>query len=439
LSAARSATSRSAPPPEAGPAARGEALDLPANAWARVEDGAQILLFEDVGFQIVLGDDGGLARQAGEQRRLAEDLAGSEPRRLPPRAHDPGRAAGDQKELLAGLAGAQDGLAGGHAPARQPLRDLAQPARGQGPEQRSAAQECADPGRVVPPDIGGDPTVDQRDQPVGALDDARIVRHHEDRGAVFGRGLLEQIEDLEGRGPVECRGRLVGEDQPGTVDEGARDRHALRFAGRKRARLAVDPVGEAEPFENGDPAPPHLARRAGADLHRHLDVLVGRQRVEQVVRLEDEPDVAPYRGQLAPAEMRQVAAQHLDLAALDRAQGADQRQEGGLAGAGGAAEDDALTRHNCHRDIEQDLVLRRAAAEGVVEAGDAHDDLFCRRRAGGAFTGIHQNTSAGSAATTRAIASAAARRHMPRVRARLTATMRGLVASGSNVSAPMRR
>ena len=57
----------------------------------------------------------------------------------------------------------------------------------------------------------------------------------------------------------------------------------------------------------------HLRRREPAGkLQRHLDVLVGRQRLEQIVHLEDEADLAPHPHQFAGAEPRQVAAEHLD-------------------------------------------------------------------------------------------------------------------------------
>ncbi len=49
------------------------------------------------------------------------------------------------------------------------------------------------------------------------------------------------------------------------------------------------------------PRLPHPLRRIVAELHRHLDVFEGGQRVEQIVHLKDEADAraAPRRGRAA--------------------------------------------------------------------------------------------------------------------------------------------
>ena len=76
-------------------------------------------------------------------------------------------------------------------------------------------------------------------------------------------------------------------------------------------------------------------RRQLRQQQRHLDVALGRQHGQQVVELEDEPDVprAPLR-ELARATAVEPLAGHGDLAAIGPIEAADQVQQRRLAGAG---------------------------------------------------------------------------------------------------------
>src|SRR5690606_32056653 len=65
-----------------------------------------------------------------------------------------------------------------------------------------------------------------------------------------------------------------------------------------------------------------------------------------------------------------------------RAQRADEGEQSGLAGAGGASEDDDLPRHYLQGDVVQHPGAQGAAAELVGEVAQADE-------------GLHQNISAG--------------------------------------------
>src|SRR5262249_9729807 len=117
-----------------------------------------------------------------------------------------------------------------------------------------------------------------------------------------------------------------------------------------------------------------------------------------------------------------------DPARLHRPQRADQGQQGRLPGSGGAGHDDELTGFNLDAVVEQDLIARFAVAEEIIDVVDPYG----RARLVGARIG-HQKTSAGSAASTRRIAKAAANRHIPRVRANVVATTSKLMCSGNRV------
>src|SRR5271170_8509637 len=119
-----------------------------------------------------------------------------------------------------------------------------------------------------------------------------------------------------------------------------------------------------------------------AELHRHLDVFEGGQRVEQIVHLENEPDLAAYSDEIVGAEMRQIAAEQRNPPLLHRTQGADQGQQGGLPGAGRAGHHHELAWRDLDPVVEQDLVARRSLSVKVVQPLDAIDWWWCRRSFG---------------------------------------------------------
>ena len=90
------------------------------------------------------------------------------------------------------------------------------------------------------------------DAAVGEAADGGIVRDHQD-GVTFGVELLKQANDGFFVGFVEVASGLVGEDQFGMIDQGARDGNALLLASGKLRRKVVDSFGEADAHERGAP------------------------------------------------------------------------------------------------------------------------------------------------------------------------------------------
>ena len=147
--------------------------------------------------------------------------------------------------------------------------------------------------------------------------DVVFVRDHDDRLARVVQ-LLEHLHDFVAGLGVEVTGRLVGQDDVGVVDQRAGDRDALLLAAGELRRAVIEPVAQAD-------QPGHLDRpllRLGADLagalvgQRKLDVLEDRVLLDQVVRLEDEAEVAAADlGELVVVEPGDVAAAQEVLAA----------------------------------------------------------------------------------------------------------------------------
>ena len=121
---------------------------------------------------------------------------------------------------------------------------------------------------------------------------------------------LQQVEDLVAGLAVEIAGRLVAEQQRRVGDD-ARGR--CRRAAPGRPRAAADSASR----DRSGRRPPAPSRRAACarprdeagQQQRQLDVALGRQHRQQVVELEDEPDVpgAPARPAGRPTSGRCAA------------------------------------------------------------------------------------------------------------------------------------
>src|SRR5260370_14721749 len=99
--------------------------------------------------------------------------------------------------------------------------------------------------------------VDQAIPPVGLPGQLVIVGRDHERQVVLGLQAQEQVpDDLAGL-RVEVAGLLVGQDDPGAPDQGARDRDPLLLAARQLARTMGLAVPQADLLQGrGPPAPP---------------------------------------------------------------------------------------------------------------------------------------------------------------------------------------
>ena len=79
----------------------------------------------------------------------------------------------------------------------------------------------------------------------------------------------------------------------GVIDQRARHRDPLPLSAGERPRLVVNAMTEAQPLEDFRSPLAHALGRTIAQLHRHLHVLIGGQRVEKIMRLKDEAEIAP--------------------------------------------------------------------------------------------------------------------------------------------------
>src|SRR5438034_10983962 len=101
-----------------------DAVELVAEALAGGERGLEIGLAQYIGVDLALGDDGGVARLAADQRNLAKKVARPHARNLAVGADHLDLTVRDQEELLSELTLANDRLAGGEMALRHVFRDI---------------------------------------------------------------------------------------------------------------------------------------------------------------------------------------------------------------------------------------------------------------------------------------------------------------------------
>ena len=196
-----------------------------------------------------------------------------------------------------------------------------------------------------------DPALVEDDDAVGQRHRLDLIMRHIDHG---GLQPLVQPCDLDAHlGPeagVEVRERLVEQEDVGLADDGAADGDALALPARKLLRLAAEQLFDLQhaggfrdlAVDLGLVCAQHLERKAHILGHRHM-------RVERV-GLEHHGDAA-IRGR---HRVHRLAADQ-QLAGGDLLQPGDHAQQGGLAAAGRADEDDQLAVLDGERDVADGL------------------------------------------------------------------------------------
>jgi hypothetical protein len=209
------------------------------------------------------------------------------------------------------------------------------------------------------------------------LGDVAVLHHHDAvghghgldlvMGDVDGGGLEAQVQGpdlhphLDAELGVEVGERLVEEEDLGVADDGAAHGDALALAARERAGVAVEIGLQAQDVGGAGHALGDLglghARHLEGEAHVRGDRLVG---IERVV-LEHHGDVA-----LAGRQVVHHPVADADGAGRDPLEPRDHAQEGGLAAARGADEDDELPVG----DIEAHAMDDLEAPVGLAQIAD---------------------------------------------------------------------
>jgi hypothetical protein len=179
----------------------------------------------------------------------------------------------------------------------------------------------------------------------------------------------QEFEHLPRRSRVEIGGRLVGNEQHRPIDHGAGNRQALLFAAGKRDGQGFFAFQEADLVERGARPALRLARVQADDFQRQKDVVERRTVEKEFLVLEHQADVAPQIRQGLAPQGGEVLAVDEEAAGRRPLDGAQKFQQGGLAGAGMAADEHHVAGGNFEVDVGQ-----RLESSGVTLDELAADD-----------------------------------------------------------------
>ena len=148
----------------------------------------------------------------------------------------------------------------------------------------------------------------------------------------------------------------------GFVDERTGDGHTLLFAAGEFAGFVVAPVCQAPPSRGRPALLPGLGRFHAPDEQRHHDVLDDVEVLQQVVELEDETHFFVSETALfVLTEGHDVLAIEEDLSFRGLIKGADNVEEGALAGSGRSHDGDEFTfiggEINAFEDVDHNTIL----------------------------------------------------------------------------------
>ena len=144
-----------------------------------------------------------------------------------------------------------------------------------------------------------------------------VVGDHDDRLAELVDGGAHEGEDLAAGAGVEVARRLVGEDEVRPRGQRPGDGDALLLTTGELARAVRQAVAEADGLD--DRAQPRSVRPTPGEGQRQRDVLLGVERRQEVVGLEDEADaLAAEAGQLAIRQRPEVDVADEDVTGGER-------------------------------------------------------------------------------------------------------------------------
>jgi len=180
--------------------------------------------------------------------------------------------------------------------------------------------------------------------------------------------LLEQVHDGLALAGVEVAGGLVGQEELGVGDDGPRDADQLLLPAGELAGEQVLLAHDAEAVQRVADHRRPLGRLDVPIGERHIQVLVDRQRVEQVEALKHEADVLLIQRQpLFGLELVDRLIEEVVLAAPITIQHPEDIQQRGLARRRRPHDSDKLAFLDLQRNLPQDIILARTRFVALLD------------------------------------------------------------------------
>ncbi|CCF21146.1 protein of unknown function [Pseudorhizobium banfieldiae] len=187
----------------------------------------------------------------------------------------------------------------------------------------------------------------------------------------------EEREKPLGHGRIDVARRLVGQQDFGTIDQGAGDRRALLLSPGQDGWQDVDTLPETHPFEEFDDVVAIADFLLSPHAQRKRDVLVGGQVVEQAEILEHDADAPAQHRQLVAGYLRQVAPEHADQAAGRLQRHEEQPQECRLPGAGRPREELERLLRDVEGHVPKNLRAHPVTEADVFEMNQKETQIPC--------------------------------------------------------------
>ena len=178
---------------------------------------------------------------------------------------------------------------------------------------------------------------------------------HEDTGCTGINVITQHQHDLFTSVRIERTRRFISKNDRAVTHESAGDCDALALATGQELRETIRQVRNAHLLKRGHRGLAHLGGTHTIELQRHLNVLEGRQRGDQVVILEDVSNRPTTNlGTMNAIQGRQVNPVDIDMPAGRTLQATGNRQQRRLTGTGGTHNSEKLA--GC--DLKVDPVER---------------------------------------------------------------------------------
>jgi hypothetical protein len=181
-----------------------------------------------------------------------------------------------------------------------------------------------------------------------------------DRPALFGSQPGDEPDHLAGRRGIQARGRLVEEQDLGSVEQGPGQSDPLPLPGREPVDPAVREVRERELVDEVVDPGRRLRGRQPPDAGREDEVLAGGEPVVQPGVLGQHPRALTN----AVALDRGVEAEHPGSSRVGGQDAVEQADRGRLARPIGPEQ----RQHLARPDLEAEVVDRAVGAEGLAQA-----------------------------------------------------------------------
>ena len=168
---------------------------------------------------------------------------------------------------------------------------------------------------------------------------------------------------------VQRRQRLVEQEEPGSLDDGAGQGHALALTAGQARRPRLGLAAQADGLQHLGDTLPDLVLRKSLALQPVRDVALDAHVREERVRLEHQVDGSPLRRECEQVDVALVAG-HRDRALVGVLEPGEAAQQGRLAAAAGPEQGEELVLP----DVEADVVDREGLAEALGQPSHRDED-----------------------------------------------------------------